>query len=247
VLAMGPLEPKLALYAQIVTTLQRQIDDGTYGPGAALPSESQLVATFGASRSTVVKALSILRQDGWIESQHGKGYFVRGRPSAARHSAPGYLASLVDADETVTTQVLSVEPVMAPARIASALGVRENTPVYQRQRRVMAEGGPVALSDAYVPVNIAVAVGLDKSEPVTGSLRRSVEGAARARVEYVTENITARLPEPAEAELLEMKPSAPVLWLLITAHAADDTPLLALDIRLPADRHDLEDTFSLPD
>jgi GntR family transcriptional regulator len=243
---MVPLEPKLALYAQIVTTLQRQIEDGTYAPGAALPSESQLVGTFGASRSTVVKALSILRQDGWIESQHGKGYFVRGRPASARHTAPGYLAGLVDADETVTTEVLSVEPVMVPARIASALEVHENTPVYRRARRVMAEGGPVALSDVYVPVNIAVTARLDQPEPVTGSLRRSIEAAGRARVDYVTENITARLPEANEAELLEMKRSAPVLWLLITAYAVDGTPLMALDIRLPANRHDLEDTFSLP-
>ena len=62
----------------------REIKEGA--PGAALPSESQLCAEFKVSRPTVLKALGILKQDGWIESQQGKGSFVRGRPPSGRTS-----------------------------------------------------------------------------------------------------------------------------------------------------------------
>ena len=31
----------------------------------------------------MVRALRVLRQDGWIETQQGKGSFVRGRPALA--------------------------------------------------------------------------------------------------------------------------------------------------------------------
>ena len=70
-------------YAQVVAEIQRRISEGEYAPGALLPSEHQLVDAFGVSRPTIVKALSSLRQDGWIETQQGRGSFVRGRPALA--------------------------------------------------------------------------------------------------------------------------------------------------------------------
>ena len=43
----------------------------------------QLSDEFQIARPTVVRALRVLRQDGWIETQQGKGSFVRGRPALA--------------------------------------------------------------------------------------------------------------------------------------------------------------------
>ncbi|MCG5221202.1 winged helix-turn-helix domain-containing protein, partial [Streptosporangium sp. KLBMP 9127] len=68
-------------YAQLVHALQRRIESGDYSPGSLLPSENQLIQEFGVSRPTVVAALRVLREQGWIESQQGKGRFVRGRPA----------------------------------------------------------------------------------------------------------------------------------------------------------------------
>jgi DNA-binding GntR family transcriptional regulator len=73
-------------YAQVVAEIKRRIESGQYAPGSLLPSEHQLVESFGVSRPTIVKSLSALRQDGWIETQQGKGSFVRGRPA---QSGPG--------------------------------------------------------------------------------------------------------------------------------------------------------------
>lgn len=75
-------------YAVVVNAVQQRIEDGTYAPGAAIPSETQLMAEFDTSRPTVVRALGILQQDGWIESQQGKGRYVKGRPRPARSSPP---------------------------------------------------------------------------------------------------------------------------------------------------------------
>ena len=70
-------------YAQVANEIKRRVERGTYEPGSLLPSEHQLTAEFGVSRPTIVKALAILRQDGWIDTQQGKGSFVRGRPALA--------------------------------------------------------------------------------------------------------------------------------------------------------------------
>src|ERR1700735_2296807 len=68
-------------YAQVIAGIRQGIDRGEYPPGSLLPSEHQLSAEFGISRPTVVRALAALRNDGWIETERGKGSFVRGRPA----------------------------------------------------------------------------------------------------------------------------------------------------------------------
>ncbi len=50
---------------------------GRYGPGHRLPSESELVRTFGVSRPTVNRALRELQLAGLIERRAGSGSYVR--------------------------------------------------------------------------------------------------------------------------------------------------------------------------
>lgn len=69
--------PGVALYAQLADLLRRQIEDGTYRPGAQIPSEEQLAETHDISRETVRRATALLRAEGLIEVQHGYGSWVR--------------------------------------------------------------------------------------------------------------------------------------------------------------------------
>jgi DNA-binding GntR family transcriptional regulator len=67
----------------LTTSCVTHIESGEYPPGSLLPSEHQLSDEFQIARPTVVRALRVPRDDGWIESQQGKGSFVRGRPALA--------------------------------------------------------------------------------------------------------------------------------------------------------------------
>src|SRR5262245_54146979 len=58
-------------------TLADAIASGQYEPGQRLPSESELVKTFGASRPTVNRALRELQLAGVIERRAGSGSYVR--------------------------------------------------------------------------------------------------------------------------------------------------------------------------
>lgn len=70
------VQPGLPKYARIVNELQRRIRDGRYAPGALMPSESEMVEEFGASRATVVRALNLLQERGWITREHGVGTYA---------------------------------------------------------------------------------------------------------------------------------------------------------------------------
>ena len=86
-------------YAQVINELRRRIEAGEYPPGSLLPSEHQLTGEFQIARPTVVRALRVLRQDGWIETQQGKGSFVRGRPALAGLEWARHGAAELDRDE----------------------------------------------------------------------------------------------------------------------------------------------------
>jgi DNA-binding GntR family transcriptional regulator len=66
---MSPeIERPLPPYMQVVTHLRDQIVNGTLAEGATVPSERQLTADWGISRSTATKVLAELRHEGLVIS-----------------------------------------------------------------------------------------------------------------------------------------------------------------------------------
>src|SRR5580698_83474 len=111
-------------YAQVVGEIKRRIETGTYPAGSLLPSEHQLVEAFGVSRPTIVKALSSLRQDGWIETQQGRGSFVRGRPALAGAQRTRPAESALELPETALAgQLVQAGVKLAPGYVVTLLGL----------------------------------------------------------------------------------------------------------------------------
>lgn len=63
-------------YRKIYQDLSGKIINGEYKEGAQLPSENLLVKSYGVSRETVRKALSLLQTNGYIQKLKGKGSIV---------------------------------------------------------------------------------------------------------------------------------------------------------------------------
>ncbi|MFG1674138.1 GntR family transcriptional regulator [Micromonospora sp. NPDC049282] len=241
-----PIEVAPPKYVVIVNAVQQRIDDGTYPPGAMLPSETELIREFGASRPVVVRALDLLRQDGWIESRQGKGRFVLGRPGGTDQRSRERRYGLLDDDERAGSTLLAAGTVPAPPRAAAALGVKPGTPVVARRRLITVDDvGPVELGTAFLPVELADGTGVGSQDVMPEGLLRHVASRKRLKLDHVTERISARLPSAEEAGLLQVRESDPVLTVLLVICDRSATPLLAVDVLLPAARHDLEDVYPL--
>lgn len=59
--------------------LKTKIDNGLYAKDSLLPSENQLRELYGASRDTIRRALLRLKDEGYVQSQQGKGTTVINR------------------------------------------------------------------------------------------------------------------------------------------------------------------------
>lgn len=70
----------LSLTARLVEHLSGRIRAGELAPGVKLPTEAEIIATHGVSRTVVREALSRLSAAGLTETHHGIGTFVREHP-----------------------------------------------------------------------------------------------------------------------------------------------------------------------
>ena len=77
--ASGPV------YRRLANGLRSAVLRGDLEPGRRVPAERNLARLLAVSRTTVVAAYEILRQEGWLETRQGSGTRVR---SAPRRTAP---------------------------------------------------------------------------------------------------------------------------------------------------------------
>jgi GntR family transcriptional regulator len=233
-------------YAQVIDELRRRIEAGEYPPGSLLPSEHQLSEEFQIARPTVVRALRVLRQDGWIETQQGKGSFVRGRPALAGLETVRPGAEALNRDESREPgDPIETAFTQPPARVAALLGDAGGTEVLSRRRLVRYEGEPSEIVTWWVPAGLAEGTDLAGTEPVQGGVRAHLARRKGIRIDHVLEQVVARHPAGQEAKLLAVAKTAPMLALYVIARQADGKTVLVLELVMPGDRHELEDAYQV--
>jgi DNA-binding GntR family transcriptional regulator len=233
-------------YAQVVAEIKRRIERGDYPPGTLLPSEHQLTEDFGVSRPTVVKSLSALRQDGWIDTQQGKGSFVRGRPALADAERTRPAHDVLEVAETeLSGELVQAGVKLAPPHVTTLLGLEPGARAFVRQRLLSQDGEPVELASAWLSLDLAKGTDLASADPLSESLRHHLQARKKVRLDHAVERITARHPSGEEAALLRVPPDAPVLSVVVTAYDAAGQPLQVSDLVLPGQRHELRDAYPL--
>jgi DNA-binding GntR family transcriptional regulator len=233
-------------YAQVIAELQRRIESGEYPPGSLMPSEHQLSGEFGIARPTVVRALRVLRQEGWIETQQGKGSFVRGRPALAEVTTARRGQAELDRDESRESgELVSVGMAAPPPRMAALLGAPAGREVLCRRRLARQDGEASEVITWWFPAELAAGTNLADANALRGGVRAHLAKRKGTRVDHMVEQVTARHPAPHEVRLLGITKTAAVLALYVTARDASGAPLFALDVAMPGDLHELEDAYPL--
>jgi GntR family transcriptional repressor for pyruvate dehydrogenase complex len=117
--------PRAKLSARIVDTLREDLMAGAILPGHKLPTESQLTAQFGVSRTVVREAIAALAADGLVEARQGSGVF------ATRHltSTLGAMASEMGRRVSSALNVLEVR--LAIEVESAALAAQRHNPAQE--------------------------------------------------------------------------------------------------------------------
>lgn len=64
------------VWRQLADILRRMIESGEIQPGKLLPSQRTLMQRYDVSDGTVKHALALLREEGLIDTEQGRGTYV---------------------------------------------------------------------------------------------------------------------------------------------------------------------------
>jgi GntR family transcriptional regulator len=253
---VDPADPRPA-FRQIADQLRDRILGGDLRSGGMLPSETELLTEFGASRSTVRHAIEVLKSEGLIETRQGRGAFVRTKhPRVLRlapdrftrkHRRAGLTPFTVDVgkDRAARVEIRRFARTTASEEVASRLGLSEGAEVLARHFRFFIDERPVQLSTSYLPYSLVQGSPIEdpRREPWPGGTIAQLETVG-VRVTTVMEHVSARLPIPAEAGALEMKAGTPVFLVARTMFTRDG-PVAVSDLVVAADQYVLSYRFPI--
>jgi GntR family transcriptional regulator len=244
-----------AVYRQIADHLRVAIGQGALSEGDQLPSEAQLVAHYGVTRATARNALRLLQDEGLITAEHGRGVYVRARPPvrrlasdrfAQRHRKEGKAAFTVEAEQAGAeprVDMIKVTEERPPPEVADRLNLGSDDPAVIRSRRYLLDGRPVETAISYIPADLAKGTPITDPNPGPGGIYARLEEQGHT-LERFTEEVTARMPTPEEARVLNLGPGVPVFRLIRTAYDIDGRAVEVCDTIMAADAYLL--TYELP-
>jgi GntR family transcriptional regulator, phosphonate transport system regulatory protein len=200
----------IALWRQIQHAMESDIAAGRYMPGARLPTEAELSVRFAVNRHTVRRAMEELEGRGLVRIEQGRGSFV------AEDVVDYRLGPRTRFSENIRRQnrepqgrILRIAEIPAEAALAEALGIRRGRAVILAERLALADGRPVVIGTHHFPAARfpQIPALLAQNPSITAALAACGVPDYRRRVTRVT----ARMPTPEEAEVLEQSRNRPVL------------------------------------
>lgn len=159
-MSIDPTDP-LSPSKQIAAKLRAAIEQGELLPESKLPSERELVAEFGVSAQTAREAVKLLKNEGLVVGQNGRGVFVRKTPPLVRlgierfsraKRAAGLAAQKCEAVAlglASRQEILELAEVPAPDWVARWYGIEPGAPVFKRSRREWIDEQPNQIADSY--------------------------------------------------------------------------------------------------
>ncbi len=236
-------EPRLR---QIADELRQQIESGTLGPGALLPSEPELARSHGVSRQTARAALQLLEREGLVVVRPRRGRIVRSNQRLVWHLSEFELpenTGLASSDAWETDierqghdpsrQDLEVERIRPPRKIAEILDIDPNTDSCIVRRHVrFIDGKPGIISDDYFDEEIVRSTELAAPDDTT---REDILKEAGYEQTYDVDEIVTRMPTPDEAKRLALEAGQPVAEFTRTGYTANDRAVRVMIAIVPGD------------
>lgn len=234
----------------VVNDLRAQIEDGRLAPGAKLPSESGIVEKYGVSNMTARAAIAVLRGEGLIRVERGKGAYVRDfkpilRDATTRLSAQqwgaGHAIWLADLGlRPMGVDRIDVKRVNAPDDVVKLLGV---TDVVVRDRVYSVDGRPVQWAVSYIPADLAAGTPIERADTGPGGTYARLRDIGQEPVKFV-EQVRVRMPRPEERDHLKLDVGQPVAWIRRTAATEAGRVVEVNDMVLVGDAYVLQWSFT---
>jgi GntR family transcriptional regulator len=204
----------LPYYEQVKRLLIHLMENSDLSPGDLLPSEQELCAQFGVSRTVIRQALGELVNQGRLYRMRGKGTFIA-KPKLQEQfieSTVGFFEDLTSKGHRVESRVMSCEVVAANDRVAEALEVEPGSDCIELVRLRSVNDEVIAFTKSYLPYfSEEFFDRLKQADLASVSLYRLLEEQWGIRIDSGHRSLEAVAASPMLARLLEVRTGDPIL------------------------------------
>lgn len=145
---VGVDEPR---YRQVAEHVRARIAEGTWAPGARVPSENELTRSLGVSRMTANRALRELAAEGVLERVQGLGTFVAApKPQSELLRIRNIREEIEERGHTHSCQVLLLEGCKVEGELAASLGLSPEAHAFHSRLLHLESDLPAALEERWV-------------------------------------------------------------------------------------------------
>jgi len=145
-------DSNVPLYFQLVSIIKRYVSAGILAPGDLLPSEAELCANLGISRSTVRQAIGALEDEGLVVRKQGRGTFVA-EPKMRRRNENVYsfTSEITAMGLTPSSTLIEFEIITPPQDIMKMFSISSEKLFYRFTRIRRVDGAPLMLETSFYP------------------------------------------------------------------------------------------------
>jgi GntR family histidine utilization transcriptional repressor len=198
------------LYAKVKDHILSNIRSGAWEPGRRVPSENELVESFGISRMTANRALRELTSEGFLNRVPGVGTFVREAPALSSLMELRNIAEeIAQRGHRHSSRLVSKREIESNPALAEEFEDKALKRLFHLVMVHEENGVPVQLEDRYVnPLAVPDFLGHD----FTNTTPTAVLLAATP-VDELEHTVEATLPSPEQQRLLGIGALEPCLAL----------------------------------
>lgn len=203
---------------QLREILERQL--AALRPGDLLPSERVLAQRLGVARMTVRQELGRLVTDGLVVRRQGQGTFVAEPKLVQSDHIRSFSEDMRARGKEPGARLLAIGVEEADPLVVARLGLSPGAQVVHVVRVRTGDGEPIALERANLPADRFP--GLAEEDLTKVSLYELIERRWNVRLHRAEQRISAVLPDPEDARLLETSPALPAFLIERVTRDVDD-------------------------
>ncbi|MCM2676300.1 GntR family transcriptional regulator [Alkalicoccobacillus plakortidis] len=208
-------------YEEIAKELEKNISQNELEQGSKLPVLETLMGQYQASKSTVIKAISLLEKKGLVYQVRGSGIFVRKqkRKGYIRFTNQGFSGEL--RDDKITAKVIELDIRKPTQEAAESLNIDLDEDVYYVKRVRYINGQTLCLEESYYNKSIVTYL---NNEIATNSIFDYISEALGHKIGFSDMYLHVNSLTKVEAEYLGLQEGEPKLFVETIFHLNNAQP-----------------------
>jgi GntR family transcriptional regulator len=236
----------MPLYRVVKRSLLSAIESGTYPPGEALPSETEIASAMSVSIGTLRRAVDELTAEHVLVRRQGRGTFV------ATHGTDRFLFQFFHVEradglrEAPHVDLVSFQRLKADDEPAEALHLRSGEPVIQIENRLRLQGSAVIYDRLTLPSTLFKGLTEKRFRERPGTIYQLYQSDFGITVLRAKERVRAGAADRNAVRVLGMALGQPAMQVHRTAVTFGERPVEHRVSIINTAHHDYVNLLSRP-